>query len=288
MDESQAVHTPRALWLALVAIALGIAWFLCGGASSASATNLLPDTPPVAAVADASVPVSTAPVPVAPALEAVEALLPAVPAAAVLPEIAAVPEARTQSLPVPIIVGETVSIAAEVVVAGLDARVTAGATAGAPIVATLVALAPAVALPAVALPAMTISAVALPAVSVPAATVPTESLVSGPPTSPARANADATPVDPAHGAPFATTDFASLTPADAAASAAGTPLGVPGQPVNLPQPTPVTASSGGTGAVSVLPHHASARAASIAAARLASEDDALPSSPATDPGSSPA
>ncbi|TFB91296.1 hypothetical protein E3O44_00065 [Cryobacterium algoricola] len=276
MDEAQAVRTPRALWLALVAIALGIAWFLCGGASSASATNLLPDTPPVA---DASAPAPpTASVPVAPALAAAEPVLPAVPAAAVPPAISAAPDSRAPSLSVETVVGDAASAVTEAVASDIDRLVSVSETAGAPIVAALVALTPPV----------TIPAVTLPTVSIPAATAPTASTAVAPPTSAVGPSADAAQADSAPADPSATAAFESLTPPGAAASAAATPLGAPGHPVDLPQPAPATAAAGGAGLMSVVANNAAAGGVSAEAARLTPEDDALPSSLATSPGSSPA
>jgi len=125
-------------------------------------------------------------------------------------------------------------------------------------------------------------------VSVPAATAPTASTAIAPPTSSVCPSADAAQGDSAPADPSATAGFVSLTPPDAAASAAVTPLGTPGHPVDLPQPAPATAAAGGAGPVSVVANNAAAGGVSAEAARLTPEDDALPSSLATSPGSSPA
>lgn len=300
MDKAQEFRAPRALWLALVAVALGIACFLCGGVNSASAANLLPDSPPAV---DASVSVPpTSPVPDV-AAAAVEALVvpsaiaapvpapivsavpivPAVPAESGLAEAAVAPG------------GEVVQVLAETVVADSSAVAAVIESSGAPIVIAVVVQVPPLALPAVTIQTailppitVTISTTALPTVGVssvttPATTAPTDSSVPAARTSSDRSSAASVQNDR-----VTTEAVVSLTHPDAEASAARDPLGAPGHPVNLPQRMPATAAADGIGAVSLLSNSGSVGGASVVAARHAAEDDDLPSSLATEPGSSPA
>jgi hypothetical protein len=271
MDDAQAFRAPRALWLALVAVALGIAWFLCGGTNPASAAELLPDAPPATDAAapgllNASVPELVASVPAA--AVSLVADVPGVDTATIDAESAGVPESVGTTI-APILA----AVAAEVPDVGIPDL-------GIPDVVGLPVVVP-VAVPTIALAASDVSTLVTRAVIT--SVVPAGTVFVAPSVHSFAPSARGT-VGTA-GSPDA---VASLTQADAAASATGAPLGTPGHPVNLPQPAPDAAAPGGGSSAALLATCGSTRAASVAALRLTFEDDSLPSSLSIDPGSSPA
>ncbi|TFC34167.1 hypothetical protein E3O55_02855 [Cryobacterium sp. MDB1-18-2] len=268
MNDAEAFRAPRALWLALVAVALGIAWFLCGGANPASATDLLPDAPPATDAAapgllNASVPELVASVPAF--AVSVVADAPGVDTATIDAASADVPEAVGTAM-TPILA----AVAAEVPDVSIP-DLSIPDVAGSPVTVP-------VAVPTIALAVSDLSTLATRTVIT--SVVPAGTVFVAP---------SAHPFPPSVRGTAGTPDaVASLTLLDAAASATGAPLGTPGHPVNLPQPTPDAAAPGGGSSASLLATCGSTRAASVAALRLTFEDDALPSFLSIDPASSPA
>jgi hypothetical protein len=281
MDDAQTFRAPRTLWLALVALALGVVWFLCGGAPSASASTTVPDVPPTEGtvagiVLHAPVDSADAPIDTAIAVASDPALAP----------VTAVAALAAEPLLAPI-----VDVVAPVVAPLVGTVVAATETDIAPTVAAVVDQIPAVSIPVLSIPVVSLPTVDLPVVSDPAlSAVPVIPAIATPaaPALVSLCSPAVATVDGDSGAPTEANTVASLTAADAAASAAGDPFGASGHPVNLPQPAPSSAGAAGTGAPGLVTNVGSGADSSFAAARQTPGDDALPSSPSTDPGSSPA